>query len=1207
MNNLFLNNIGDLNEIQKASFYNFLNNGIKSEILKFQNPFFIALNNNIFGIIYLYPNNITLQNLNYNINFCFKNNLSYTLQIYILSDYTYPVFIFDNLNPSEFNENNFILENNFLYNTKNYINKLVYPIDLVINNTQKKFKDYLENKFLIKKKIKHLKIKQNILLGEIPLMTDEGTFIINGYERIIISQLIRSPGIYFSKKIKTLSSKLNFIATLITNKGNWINIVLDVNKNKKDYIYINFTDFIQNLNLKQLNIENKKNYKLFLYELLNLFNLNIEEIFDSLTYKQHIFTQELLSSEIDKYKKDLKNFKAFIDNNISESLNNNETVFVEDNYENYNEERLYFELNENFLKLEKKTKSCNESGTYFTILANFLKHYFINNFSVGEQGRYQINKKLKLAIPSSVHCLSSLDFIKIIDELFNLKYNNSSCDDIDNLKNKIIRSIGDLLQNYFKIGLYKIQKKLLNFFDNNILPPKYKNNFINPNLLTNLIKDFFIVCELSQFMDQTNPLAELTHKRKISIFGPNGLKRNNLSLKLRDIHPSQYGRLCAIETPEGKNVGLVHTLTILARINSLGSIETPYFFINKNFIFYNKFPIFLNTEQEFNFKISYTNLDQNKNIKNYISVKENSEFSLKQLKDINFLLISPLQIISLAIALIPFLEHNDTNRILMGSNMQRQAVPLLYTQKPIVGTGMEAILPLDSQLIIKTYCEGVVNFSSLYKIEIKDFYNQIIIYYLKKYSKSNQNTSLNQCPIVWIGEKVYSNQIIADGPSTNSGELSLGKNLLIAYMPWEGYNFEDAIVINESLISNNILTSIYIEKYEIVFNTFFDKIKKLKIKNFSNKNLSNNGIIKIGSYITKNDLLLNKYTIYEPSNFSLKIMSKILKNFIYLYENPILTPLKGRIIDITIKKTKYTEYIYIYIAQLRKIQIGDKLSGRHGNKGIISKILSTSDMPHLADGTPIDIILNPLGVPSRMNIGQIFESLLGLAGSYLGCRFKVSIFDEIYGKNASRILINQKLKEAAIITNKNWLFNTSYPTKILLKDGRTGEFFDNPITVGKSYILKLIHFIEDKLAARSVGPYTRITEQPISGKSQNGAQKFGEMEVWALESYGCSYTLQELLTIKSDDITSKFESYTNILNQKEFPKSFISESFLVLIRELNSLGLDFSLNSINNGIYSSLSTKINSKDIFKELEFILKLNKFLIYKKSIKTLYSSLL
>ena len=1129
MNKLFINNVGDLAEIQRASFYRFLSLGITEELLNLPNPFITQIKlkqqKKVPCLVYIYPSEIKVKGPNFNLNNCFKKDISYSIQIYVAGEYLY------------------VEENN----------------------------NFKETEVLTNSKSKKIRIKQDILLAEIPLMTEEGTFIINGCERIIISQIIRSPGVYFKKEFNT-SNKIIYTATIISDKGLWTKFILDhqdLKKSKdnntlgKDVIYIKLSDYKSK--------EKATPTKLLIYDLIRYFGINLEEIIDSLKYPLQFSSNDFISKT---------------ENNIQE-------------------------------------------------IAQIIRKLFFNQisgcFSIGEIGRYKINKKLGLNLPKDITYLTVYDFIGIIDGLTELKYYNRINDDIDDIQNKQIRCIGELLQNQLRIGIYRLQKSLI---DESLITNSYKakgnletnSNFenwiIDPRPITNSIKEFFKTSQLSQFMDQINPLAELTHKRRISVFGPNGLKRDHISTVIRDIHPSQYGRLCPIETPEGQNAGLIGSISMFGRINSLRSIETPYFLIKNTKILTKKNAIFLNPEQESETTIAFSDVFLNKaeNIeKIYISSKENHVFSTRHIKQIDFITTSPLQIVSLATALIPFLEHNDANRALMGSNMQRQAVPLLYTQKPIVGTGLETIAILDSEMVIKNYSEGIVELASTNTIIINDKKNQLITYILKKYNKSNQKTSINQRPIVWTGEKVFSGQIIADGPSTNDGELSLGHNLTIAYMPWEGYNYEDAIIINERLIFDDCLTSVHIEEYETNLTYSITGTEKLTnnlphLTKHLRRHLNNNGIAKVGSYIKENDILVGKLIPSEedPSPET-KLLSVLYnqKNINYR-DMSLRVPqgVEGRIVDIRIISNNLlnreespildsSQTIRIYIAKVRKIQLGDKLAGRHGNKGIISRILSRHDMPYLPDGTPIDIIFNPLGVPSRMNVGQVFECLLGFAGEKLGKRFKITPFDEIYGNEASRILVNQKLKEVVKNKNLNWFFNSSYPGKIFLKDGRTGEFFDNPILVGKSYILKLIHLVEDKIHARATGPYSMITEQPLAGKSQKGGQRFGEMEVWALEAYGCSNTLQELLTVKSDDIDGRNDIYQAILIRKDIekPTPSIPESFLTLISELKALGLDFSTRKFENIFTKVTNFEETEEDIFKNLEKRLKIRALLSRKK----------
>ena len=1139
MNKVFVNNIGDLAEAQRASFYHFLVSGISQELANFPNPFLAKVRNSrrkkVPCYVYLYPNEIKLSGPNYSIETCLRRDMTYAIQIYIPAEYS-------------------------------------YFVDQKDESVAKKTS-----------KTKEIRVKQDIFFGEIPLMTEEGTFVISGCERIIISQIIRSPGIYFRKEFGTTRKPI-YTATIISNRGVWTKIILDsvetntssTLKEQKDRIYIKLNDYKTSTTEFQES-ENDAN-KLHLYDIIRYFGLNIQEISDSLKYPLYL-TNQLLINQTNNLKQDVK---LDLENSL----------------------------------LIKKLFFNQRSGC----------------FSIGEIGRYKINNKLNLNLPKDVTHLTAHDFIGIIDGLIELKYYDRISDDIDDIKNKQIRSIGDLLQNQIRIGLYRLQKNLI---DETPISTSQKLNFdldtfsdpedwiIDPRPLTSSIKEFFKTSQLSQFMDQINPLAEMTHKRRLSVFGPNGLKRDHISTVIRDIHPSQYGRLCPIETPEGQNAGLITSISLLGRIGSLGSIETPYFYMENSEVFVNKKAFFFNPEQESETKIACgdVSLDKKSIIKkSYLSTKENNIFSLKKTKDINFITTSPLQIICLATALIPFIEHDDANRALMGSNMQRQAVPLLYTQKPIIGTGLEAAAILDSGMVVKSYSEGIVKYASSSNSIINDLANQKITYYLRKYYRSNQETCINQRPIVWPGEKVFSGQIIADGPSTNDGELSLGRNLTIAYMPWEGYNYEDAVVINERIIYDDCLTSVHIEEYETNLTYCVNGNEKLtnnltNLTKYVRRHLNEDGIVKVGSYVKEHDILVGKLTpCEEDPSPEAKLLRALYGQKNQNYRDTSLKVshgTEGRVIDVRVISTTLLskeemslspscEIIRIYIAQIRKIRLGDKVAGRHGNKGIVSRILPSHDMPYLPDGTPVDIIFNPLGVPSRMNVGQVFECLLGLAGDSLGNRFKVTPFDEVYGKEASRVLVNQKLKQAALTTNKPWLFNKYYPGKILLKDGRTGEYFDNPITIGKTYILKLIHLVEDKIHARATGPYSMITEQPLAGKSQKGGQRFGEMEVWALEAYGCSNILQELLTIKSDDIDGRNDMYEAILVRKETekPHPSIPESFLALIRELHSLGLDFSMKKFVNEFDSTTKLQEIERDIFKDLETRLKLRSLLARKKA---------
>ena len=1172
MNKIFLNNIGDLAEAQRASFYRFLSTGISEELVNFPNPFIAKIR--ILGknlgrkklpcLVYHYPNEVKLKGPNSSLDTCLKRDLSYAIQLYVPGEYSYT---YDS-------------------NTSN-IEDIREKDEVNLKSFNGIFDKQVSGIFE-KQDAKKLTIKQDIFFGELPLMTEEGTFVINGCERIVISQIIRSPGIYFQKEFAT-KRKIKYTALVISNKGLWTRFYLEPQEEEKkkkgkseevipkdpdikDLIYMRLNEYKQTNESSRKEKEDDSN-RIYIYDILRYFGLNFEEISDSLKYPLHL---------------------------LDHQYTNNQNAF--DEYKTYTIKSIFFN---------------QRSG----------------GFSIGEIGRYKINKRFGFNLPKDVTYLTTHDLIGIIDGLLELKYYDRASDDIDDIKNKQVRCVGELLQNQLRIGLSRLQKT---FLDESPASTSQKLNFelesysdpddwiIDPRPLTYAIKEFFKTSQLSQLMDQINPLSELTHKRRISVFGPNGLKRDHISTVIREIHPSQYGRLCPIETPEGQNAGLITSVAMFGRIGSLGSIETPYFLMEDSKVFSEKPPLYLNPDQEAETAVGFSDVSLNsekKIVNEYISVKDNTLFSVKKTNEVKFITTSPLQIVSLATALIPFLEHDDANRALMGSNMQRQAVPLLYTQKPIIGTGLEAAAILDSGMVIKSYCEGKVEFSSSYSVKIKDGAEQLITYYLRKYYRSNQETSINQRPVVWPGEKVFSGQIIVDGPGTNDGELSLGRNLTIAYMPWEGYNYEDAIIINERIILDDCLTSVHIEEHETNLTYCVTGSEKLTndlphLTKHIRRHLDEDGIVKVGAYVKEHDILVGKLTPCEedPSPEAKLLRALYGQKNDTSRDTSLRVPhgTEGRVIEVRVISTAVVnkeepaavstscEMIRIYIAQIRKIQVGDKLAGRHGNKGIISRILPRQDMPYLPDGTPIDIIFNPLGVPSRMNVGQVLECLLGFAGERLGTRFKVAPFDEIYGKEASRILVNQKLKEAALKTNCPWVFNPSYPGKILLRDGRTGEYFDNPITVGKSYILKLIHLVEDKIHARATGPYSMITEQPLAGKSQKGGQRFGEMEVWALEAYGCSNTLQELLTIKSDDIDGRNDMYEAILVRKEVdkPNPSIPESFLALIRELHALGLDFSIRKLEGGFYSTTDMKEIERNIFEELETRLKLRALLVRKKA---------
>ena len=808
---------------------------------------------------------------------------------------------------------------------------------------------------------------------------------------------------------------------------------------------------------------------------------------------------------------------------------------------------------------------------YFKNISEFSRIFDPNYYRLGRVGRLQINNRLNLKLSERLQLITYEDIFAIIDKLINLTISKAVEDDIDHLKNKRVRSVGELLQNLFRIGFQRLIRKVRN--QTNKIDSGYLLSF---NIINATIREFFGSSQLSQYLDQTNPLSSLTHRRRISGLGPGGLDRDRISFAMRDIHPSHYGRICPIETPEGQNVGLIASLTTCARINKLGFLETPFWRVLNGKVIKTGNPIYLTADVEDLYKIAPADMATNSEnylIKNFIPVRYKQDFINVSPSEVDFIAISTIQVVSIAASLIPFFEHDDANRALMGSNMQRQSVPLIFPQKPIVGTGLENQIAIDSGMTLNAQVSGIVNSVTANKIIIQDKSGKKIIYKLQKYLRSNQQTCINHRPIVWKGEKIKSGQILTDGPAITSNELALGQNVLVAYMPWQGYNFEDAILISERLVYDDIFTSIHIERYKIEIDRNSEMseqtMKMIPNLNLSEvKHLNDDGIVTVGTFVKPGDILVGKVI---SNNTSEQLPESKLLRAIFgakakgVKDNSYRMPdgEYGRVIETVTfnRRTRLTfkfEKIYVFIAQIRKIKVGDKIAGRHGNKGIISRILARQDMPFLPDGTPIDIILNPLGVPSRMNVGQLYECLLGLAGDKLNSRFKILPFDEMYGLEMSRILINKKLRKASIQKNESWLFNPYAPGKMVLIDGRTGKEFENPITVGNAYMLKLIHLVDDKMHARATGPYSLITQQPLRGKAQHGGQRFGEMEVWALEGFGAAFTLKELLTIKSDDMQGRNETLNAIVKGQQIPKFGIPESFKVLLQELRSIGLDMS-------------------------------------------------
>jgi DNA-directed RNA polymerase subunit beta len=971
--------------------------------------------------------------------------------------------------------------------------------------------------------------EMQVFIGDLPLMTDRGTFIINGAERVIVNQIVRSPGVYYKAETDK-NGRRTYSASLIPNRGAWLKFETD--KNGLVWVRID------------------KTRKLSAQVLLKAIGLSDNEIIDGLRHPD--FYQKTLDKE-----------------------------------GNPSEEEALLELYRKLRPGEPPTVSGGQQ---------LLESRFFDpkRYDLGRVGRYKINKKLRLNVADTVRILTPTDILAAVDYLVNLEFDVGSTDDIDHLGNRRVRSVGELLQNQVRVGLNRLERIIrerMTVSEAETLTPAA---LVNPKPLVAAIKEFFGSSQLSQFMDQTNPLAELTHKRRLSALGPGGLTRERAGFAVRDIHPSHYGRICPVETPEGPNAGLIGSLATYARVNEYGFIATPYYPVENGRVLRDRTPVYLTADEEDDLRVAPGDIPTNEEgyiLGESVPVRYRREFSTSAPDEVDYVAISPLQIVSVATSLIPFLEHDDANRALMGSNMQRQAVPLLRPERPLVGTGLEAQAARDSGMVVVSRTHGEVTYvdATVVKVRVTEGDHEPhapipgaeLEYKLQKYQRSNQDTCLNQRPLVFIGEEVVPGQVLADGSSTEGGELALGQNILVAYMPWEGYNYEDAILISERLVYDDIYTSIHVEKYEIEARQTKlgpEEITR-EIPNVGEdalRNLDERGIIHIGAWVEAGDILVGKVT---PKGESDQPPEEKLLRAIFgekardVRDNSLRVPNgeKGRVVDVRVFTREQGDelppganmVVRVYVAQKRKIQVGDKMAGRHGNKGIISRILPIEDMPYLPDGTPVDIVLNPLGVPSRMNVGQVFECLLGWAGEHLGMRFKIMPFDEMYGKEASRETVHGKIEEAANKHGREWVFDPENPGKIQVFDGRTGEPFDRPVTVGKAYMLKLVHLVDDKIHARSTGPYSLVTQQPLGGKAQQGGQRFGEMEVWALEAYGAAYILQELLTVKSDDMQGRNEALNAIVKGKPIPRPGTPESFKVLMRELQSLGLDIAVHKVD--------------------------------------------
>jgi DNA-directed RNA polymerase subunit beta len=994
-------------------------------------------------------------------------------------------------------------------------------------------------------------IQQKVFLGEIPLMTGRGTFIINGSSRVIVNQIIRSAGIYYKTQFDKKNQK-TYIGSILSNRGSWLRIETD----KKGLVWVK-VDKIRKLPIF-----------IFLYAL----GLTQDQIDGSLRHAEFLNRSRFEQAEMAK----------------EEAPHDQKSALY----------KLHYKL--------RPDRPATLRGAATLLESRFMDP---ERYDLGKLGRARLNKKLRILGNPTTTVLRPEDILAAVDYLVNLEFGIGLIDDIDDLKNRRVRTSGELIQNQIRIGLSRLEKMVRDKVEE--IEPKQgitiaesylPTRFIHPKPIISSLREFFGSSQLSQYMDQTNPLAEITHKRRLSSLGPGGLSKDRAGMAVREIHPSHYGRICPIETPEGGNAGLVSSLTTYAKINKLGFLECPFYRVDEGEVKKSEGPYFLSAEQEEGVFVSPGDIlisKQNQLHQNKIPTRYKKEFGISNPKQVQFIGISPIQMISVATSLIPFLEHDDANRVLMGSNMQRQAVPLVSPERAFVGTGLEGQVARDSGTVLLAKTSGIVISTNPKEIHIASGkqlvgkqlihfppqilakvanLNEIIlrnaekeyamgsknctVHQLQRYQRSNQATCISQRPSILKGDWVEKGDLLADGAATSRGELALGKNVLVAYMPWEGYNFEDAILISERLVYENIYTSIHIERYEVEtrptkigMEEFTRTIPHVGIESI--QHLDENGIVLPGSWVEAGDILVGKIT---PKGEFDQTPEKRLLRAIFLQKEPdvqdsslrVPNGVKGRVVDVRKKKNT----VRIFLAEKRRIQVGDKIAGRHGNKGIVSNILPIQDMPFLQDGTPVDVVLNPLGVPSRMNVGQVFECLLGLAGKYLNQSMKVVPFDEMYGKETSRGLVYQKLYEARRKTKKKWLFEPAFAGKSRLFDGRTGEAFDQPIMAGYPYMLKLVHLVDDKIHARSTGPYSLVTQQPLGGRAKHGGQRLGEMEVWALEGFGAAYLLQELLTVKSDDMQGRNEILHAIIKGTNLPEPGTPESFKVLVSELRSLCLD---------------------------------------------------
>ncbi|WP_368497325.1 DNA-directed RNA polymerase subunit beta [Herbiconiux sp. A18JL235] len=1008
---------------------------------------------------------------------------------------------------------------------------------------------------------------QTVFMGDFPLMTEKGTFIINGTERVVVSQLVRSPGVYFERTPEKTSDKDIYSARVIPSRGAWLEFEID----KRDQVGV------------RIDRKRKQSVTVFLKAL----GLTSEEI--------------------------LEEFKGYA--SIEATLEKDSILTKEE------------ALKDIYRKLRPGEQVAAEAAR--ALLDNF--YFNPKRYDLAKVGRYKINRKLGIDAPLSDSVLTTQDIIATIKYLVALHDNQTTLngvrdgkpveirldvDDIDHFGNRRIRAVGELIQNQVRTGLSRMERVVRERMTTQDIEAITPQTLINVRPVVAAIKEFFGTSQLSQFMDQNNPLAGLTHKRRLSALGPGGLSRERAGVEVRDVHPSHYGRMCPIETPEGPNIGLIGSLASFARINSFGFIETPYRRVVDGKVTENI--DYLTASEEDEYIVAQANApltaDSHFAEQRVLARKKGGEVDLFPAEDIGYMDVSPRQMVSVATSLIPFLEHDDANRALMGANMQRQAVPLLRSESPLVGTGMEGFAAIDAGDVVTANGAGVVQEVSADSVSVLLDEGGVETYYLRKFDRSNQGTSYNNRVIVSEGERIESGQVIADGPATENGELALGKNLLVAFMPWEGHNFEDAIILSQNLVKDDVLSSIHIEEYEV--DARDTKLGKEEITrdlpNVSPEllaDLDERGIIRIGAEVRPGDILVGKVTPKGETELSAE--ERLLRAIFNEKSREVRdTSLKvphgeeGTIIAVKEFSAEnddelgsgVNQRVVVYIAQKRKITAGDKLAGRHGNKGVISKILPVEDMPFLADGTPVDIVLNPMGIPGRMNFGQVLETHLGwiakqgwevdgkpkwaanlpeqARSAAPGTKVATPVFD-----GASEEEIAGLLDSTTLTRDGERLIGSSGKTQLF--DGRSGEPYPDPVSVGYMYILKLHHLVDDKIHARSTGPYSMITQQPLGGKAQFGGQRFGEMEVWALEAYGAAYALQELLTIKSDDILGRVKVYEAIVKGENIQEPGIPESFKVLIKEMQSLCLNVEVLSADG---TAVSLRDTDDEVFRAAE-----------------------